>query len=275
MDALRQLSPADDPLLGAAARVAAAQGGPRRRRRQDLHAAGHRPTRWRRWGCSASSSRSRPRPTRPSTPPARLLQAHPDHLTGAFLIDGLSSQRVRLTPRPGGGGAQGPARQVPAGPGPQRNAAGRLYTVHVEPVQTGRHYGQALLARVTLSNFGIADLTVGGRRVHPPGHAVRGRAGVQPSRPRRAAARRCSRPSTNGAGRVVLHPRESLTQVVRVDQAPLLAELDRTAPLMFGIDGRMTTNSDTHLGRPGHAVHQPVRPGQRQPGRGGRLPSSC
>jgi hypothetical protein len=175
----------------------------------------------------------------------KLIQDHPDRLVGAFLVEGLTSQRVRLAPKANAIALQALVNKFPLELAKFAGAPGRLYTIHISPLDTGREFGQPLLVNVVLTNFGPADLTVGDDGFIRLGMLFQ----VVPQFQLQPGQAPVMYPAFDGwAGRLVVHHQEQIQQVVRVDQAALLAELDRTAGVIFNIDGKLLTNPDTRLG---------------------------
>jgi hypothetical protein len=172
----------------------------------------------------------------------KLIQDHPDGLIGAFLIEALSNDRVRLMQK---NGTQPLKQLLLSFPSDLMNlgaSPNRLYSIHLEPVDQGRAWGQPLLVRVTLFNFSPVDLTIGDRgAIHPDLlFQVTPVIGAQPAN---------FQAFDTLAGPMVLRPRSPLTQIVRVDQAGgLIALLDQNVKTAFQIDGQVATNPDIRAG---------------------------
>ena len=193
---------------------------------------------------------------------AKLFQDHADGLVGAFIAEGVAGQGVKLTPKATAAFLKQAVQQSPLDAGMAWKQPDRLYTVHVDPVNTGRDFGQPLIALVTLFNHGSTDLTIGEDGFIRPGvlfqiqpalgggaaaggaaagGAAAGGAVGQPAPPPTFTA------FDTWAGPLVLRRNNRVQQQVRVDQAQLLVALERTISQLFQIDGYVTTNPDTRL----------------------------
>ena len=181
---------------------------------------------------------------------AKLLQDHADGLIGAFVAEGVAGLGVKLTPKASAAFVKQAVQQSPLDAGMAWRQPDRLYTVHVDPVNAGRDFGQPLIAQVTLFNHGPTDLTIGPDGFIRPGMlfqiqpALGGGAGGPAGQP---APPPTFRAFDSWAGPLVLRRNNQVQQQVRVDQAELLTALDRTISQLFQIDGYVTTNPDTRL----------------------------
>ena len=178
-----------------------------------------------------------------------LVQKYPAGLVGAFLADGLAAQRARVVPKPGlAPQLQQAANAFPAALAREARNPTKLYSLHVEPVDAGRSFGQPLLAKVTLFNFGPADLTIGEGGYVRPGLLFQvvavpiAAAGPNPPPPVAYPA------FDTWACPLVVPPNRFVQQVVRVDQTAFLASLAGTAGLNINVDGTVATNPDARLG---------------------------
>ena len=246
MDALRDLLPADDPLLlqlqglnslatGDAKAAAVTLAGAAK---DDPIAA---------LGLILAQWKDNPNDTQKADTEARkLIQDHPDGLVGAFLFEALTNPRVRLLPKANQMPMEALLQAFPRDLFNLGEKPGSLYSLHAEPVDAGRAWGQPLLALVTLFNVSGTDLTLG------DGGMIR--SGLVFQMTPLTGNRPPSYPAFDTlAGPLVLHPHESVQQVVRVDQSALIGVLDQNVRLAFQIDGQASTNPDTRLG--GYAVH--------------------
>jgi hypothetical protein len=242
LDGLRQLLPAGDPLLAQLQGLSSLVAGDTKDAAATL-AGVAKDDPLAAMGLVLGQWKDNPKDTEQADAEARkLIQDHPSGLVGAFLVEALVNPRVRLLPK----GEQQPMQQLLASFPRDLFSLGvqpsRLYSVHVEPVEAGRDWGQPLLVQVTLSNACGADLTLGDDGMIRPGLLFQ-------MTPLTAGDRRQTYPAYDTlAGPLVLHPREYTQQVVRVDQSALLGVLDRNVRLMFQVDGRMITNADTGVG---------------------------
>ncbi len=245
LDALAELQPANDPLLAQLRGLSSLISGDTKSAlatlagvaRDDPIAA---------MGLVLAQWKDNPSDTVQADLEARkLLQDHPDGLIGAFLVEAITNPRVKLIPKNGMQQLQALIASFPHDLFTVGTNAARIYSIHVEPVDTARAWGEPLLVRVTLFNFSPIDLTIGNGGVIRPGlmFQLAPLIGAQPT----------AYPAFDTlAGPVVLHPRVPLSQVVRVDQAALASTINRTVRLAFQVEGKAATNADIGIG--GYAV---------------------
>ncbi len=175
-----------------------------------------------------------------------LIQDHPDGLVGAFLVEALSSPNVRLIPTAVAAKLSPALTAFPHDLFLLGSQPSRVYSIHAEPVDIGRSYGQPLLARVTIFNFSSSPITVGDDGVIRPGILF----SMAPELGQRQPT---AYPAFDTlSGKVVIGPNQNIQQVVRVDQSALLGVLAQTVNLAFQVDGQVATNPDGAPG--GYAV---------------------
>ncbi|HEX4793410.1 MAG TPA: tetratricopeptide repeat protein [Humisphaera sp.] len=110
--------------------------------------------------------------------------------------------------------------------------ATKFYTLRAEPLKVAHKVGEPLLARLTLTNVGKFDVSIGA-----------GSAGlIEPDLWFDAQLRGIGQDTFPGIafdrlmGRTILHPSESISQIVRVDQGKLADTLSRMPVGMLSID---------------------------------------
>jgi tetratricopeptide (TPR) repeat protein len=185
----------------------------------------------------------------------KLLERSPSRLTGAFLIAELGKRGVKVTPGPSAGELEKVLAQFPKDWMKILDQPQLFYTVRIEPV-AGRvsvPVGEPVLVQVTIYNTSNFWLTMGPEGViHPDLWFDAQTRGVQPQFfPAEAFARL--------GGPMLLAPKtDFVKQVVRLDQAQLLAMLERNPAAHFQIMALMMTNPTTVAGqvRPGPAGMQ-------------------
>ena len=247
LDALGQLLPANDPLLAQLRGLSSLVAGDTKNALATL-AGVAKTDPIAAMGLIQAQLKENPKDTQQADMEARkLIQDHPDGLIGAFLLEGLSNPRVRLVPPNGNQLLQELLQAFPRDLFSLAAQPGRLYSIHVEPVEVGRTWGQPLLTRITLFNFSSTDLTIGQTGAIHPGLLFQMAPLLNANQPTAYPA------FDTLAGPVVLHPRMPLTQIVRVDQSALIGVLDRTVGVAFQVDGQAATNADSGVG--GFAVH--------------------
>ena len=170
----------------------------------------------------------------------RLLQDHPSGLLGALLFEQLHSDHVKQFP---GSTSQAVAlRALVAGfPNALLTAAEEprnLYDLRITPYTVGSYTGDPLLANVEIRNVSEYDLTVGADGF------------IKPELMFKMSPDLDKRPTFDAfdyvAGPVVLPSHRRITQVVRVDQTPLLVFLNTQYEKVYNISGTLTTNRTAH-----------------------------
>jgi hypothetical protein len=183
------------------------------------------------------------------------LQQSPARLTGAFLMSELAQRGVKVTPTAGAEALEKVLAQFPKDWMKIIDQPQLFYAARIEPV-SGRvsvPVGEPILVQVTIYNISNFPLTMGPEGViHPDLWFDAQTRGVQPQfYPAEAFARM--------GGPMVLPPKVGVvSQVIRLDQAQLLAVLERYPAAHFQIMAMMMTNPTTIAGqvRPGPAGTQ-------------------
>ena len=184
----------------------------------------------------------------------QMLQQAPSRLTGAFLYAELAPRGVTIKPT-----ATAPMLEKVLEAFPKDwmkiiDQPQTFYAARIEPV-SGRvsvPVGEPVLVQATITNIGRYPLTMGPEGViHPDLWFDAQTRGVQPNFYPAEAFARMGCP-------ILLMPNQSVSQVVRLDQAQLLATLERYPAAHFQIMAMMMTNPTTIGGqvRPGPAGTQ-------------------
>ncbi len=166
----------------------------------------------------------------------QLLSRYPSGLAGAFIADALKPWRVRVQPGPDAEAVRAALRQLPRNWMKIIDQPQLFYTLRAEPVRITHEFAEPLLAKITLQNVSDADLSIGSDGViHTDlwlDAQLRGMA--QESPPASGYDRLW--------GAVVLKRGQSLSQVVRVDQGPLLDLFEQNPSSTFQISASVMCN---------------------------------
>jgi tetratricopeptide (TPR) repeat protein len=117
-------------------------------------------------------------------------------------------------------------------------APNRFYQLSMDPVQVAHHLGEPMMAQVTIRNIGKQDLNIGS--------GVDGL--IQPQLWFDAAIRGIAQQAFPGIAadhimsRFVLHPQDSITQIVRIDQRELGESLRQLPIGMISVEADVVTN---------------------------------
>jgi hypothetical protein len=111
-----------------------------------------------------------------------------------------------------------------------------FYSVRVDPVKVAVDYASPLMARVTLTNLSQADLTIGQDGAIRPDIVV----DMVAKGPRPGTFPRAAFDYINNA--MILHPRQSVSRVIRVDQSKMASFLGQTPQFAIPLFGTLTTN---------------------------------
>jgi hypothetical protein len=195
----------------------------------------------------------------------KLLAANPNGLVGALLIEELRD-RVALMP-------QGPAAEdvhaeldkFPTGwldfTDPQKVQT--MYSLKAEPLKVAHEFGEPILARITIANTSDYDITI------DPAGAIRPDIWID------AKIRGIAEQYMSGVaidrlgGKVLLHPKDSIWQIVRVDQDGLASVLTSNpsveVPLYLSTLTNPVTQSAGIIPGPGGYRVQFTKPVERGP----------
>jgi tetratricopeptide (TPR) repeat protein len=175
-----------------------------------------------------------------------LFAQHPSGLMGAMLWDGLRDLRVGFVETPQSEAVREELEQFPREWLRVLERPQEFYSIRVDPLKVSHGFGEPMIARVTITNLSSHDLTLGAHGVVRPdlwfdarlrglaGQAVPQEAQVLPG----TAFDRLT-------GRVVLRPRQNMSQLVRVDQGRLTEVLSRLPMLPIQVNMSVMTNPQT------------------------------
>jgi hypothetical protein len=177
-----------------------------------------------------------------------LLQRSPSRLTGACIMEGLGKRAVKVTPTPAAGDLEKVLADFPKDWMKIIDQPQLFYALRLEPV-SGRvsvPVGEPVLLQVSIANISDYPLTMGPEGViHPDIWFDAQTRGVQQQVfPAEAFARL--------AGPMVIPPKQSISQIVRLDQAQLLSTLERFPTANFQISAMAMTNPTTVNGQVDH-----------------------
>jgi tetratricopeptide (TPR) repeat protein len=184
----------------------------------------------------------------------KVLAARPSGLTGAVIVEALSKHGVRSQ---AGGEAKALENVLASLPRDWFKIIDQpnlFYSLRIEPVRSSVPVGEPVLMQVTIQNIREYPLTVGPEGViHPDLWLDAQLRGIAPQVfPAEAYGRI--------AGPLVLLPRETLYQIVRLDQNLLLRQLEDYPAASFQISAMVMTNPATIGGQvaKGPAGHQAI-----------------
>jgi hypothetical protein len=166
----------------------------------------------------------------------KLIADYPSGLIGAILWDGLEPWNVKIVT-----GRQADALRQVAEQFPMQwlhvvDQPQNFYAVHVDPLAVARDYGEPLLANLTIVNMTNGDLTIGPDGVLKQDLWFNAQIkGIVEQNFVGTAFDRLSGPT-------VLHGRQMLTQVIRLDQGPLREFLERDPSVAYEVYGSVVTN---------------------------------
>jgi tetratricopeptide (TPR) repeat protein len=145
----------------------------------------------------------------------KLLSANPSGLLGAFVWDGVRNLGVKRATSQATDGVHAQIDQFSRDWLKILDQPQRFYNLRFDPIQVGHEYNEPMIARVTVRNISDQDLTIGEDGViHPDLWIDAQLRGLhQQAMPAVAYARL--------GDRLILHPGESITRRVRVDQGAL------------------------------------------------------
>ena len=177
----------------------------------------------------------------------KLLQRQPSRLTGAFVMEGLGKRAVKVQPTPGAADIEKVLATFPKDWMKVIDQPQQFYALRLEPV-TGRvsvPVGEPVLVQVSIYNVSEYPLTMGPEGViHPDIWLDAQTRGVQQQVfPAEAFARL--------AGPMVIAPKQSISQVIRLDQGQLLSTLERFPTANFQISALAMSNPTTVNGQVG------------------------
>ena len=175
---------------------------------------------------------------------SRLLSEPTTGLLNAILYQAIKSKDYAPTTRPVTDEVRAELKKLPqdwlvvlqpvqtGAPPP----ASRFYQLRAEPLRVAHHVGEPMLTRITLTNVGKYDLSIGSAGLIQPDlwFDVQTRGIVQQGFPGIAFERLL--------GRTILRPGESISQVMRIDSGELGTILRRTPIGIFTIDGDVVLN---------------------------------
>jgi tetratricopeptide (TPR) repeat protein len=178
----------------------------------------------------------------------KLLQGAPSRLTGACIMEGLGKRALKVTPTPAAGDVEKVLADFPKDWMKILDQPQLYYSLRVDPV-AGRvsvPVGEPMLVQISVANVSEYPLTMGPEGIiHPDIWLHAQTRGVQQQfYPNEAFARL--------AGPIVLAPKQSITQIVRLDQAQLLSTLERFPTANFNVGAIAMTNPTTIRGQVDH-----------------------
>jgi tetratricopeptide (TPR) repeat protein len=164
----------------------------------------------------------------------KLLADHPAGLLGALLFEQLHSERVKLMPGQPQQNLQALIATFPPEMFDAAQSPRNLYDVRIVPEAVGSYIGDPLLAKVTIRNITTNDLTIGIDGLLKPEMLFKMATDAQ------------NKPSFDAfdtiAGQTVLPAHQSINQIVRVDQTPLLSFLNTQSEFNVTVSGTLSTN---------------------------------
>jgi tetratricopeptide (TPR) repeat protein len=168
----------------------------------------------------------------------KLLDGHRVGLVGAVLWEALRGTKVSPTTR---SSASGIASALASFPKDwlmlwDQRAARRVYDLRIEPVTTNVAYGDPLLFTMTVRNAGSQDIEIGADALLRPDLWFDGQILGMDRRTFRGVA------YDQLGGEIVLRPRATTSQVVRMDVGELRAALAGNVGTMTRVNGDVVTN---------------------------------
>jgi hypothetical protein len=166
----------------------------------------------------------------------KLITDYPSGVVGAILWEGMRGMRVSIVPNKEAEALRQELGNFPKDWLKVLEQPQNFYQIHAEPLAIAREYSEPLLARVKITNLGDQDLTIGPDGILKPdlwfnaevkGITDQSFAGVAFDRL---------------AGPMVLHGRQSSSQVVRLDQGDLRRLLASNPVIAMQVYGAVLTN---------------------------------
>jgi tetratricopeptide (TPR) repeat protein len=173
----------------------------------------------------------------------KLLQANPSGLTGAQLCQALSGYNLKIKPGPASAQLEKLLSDFPRDFMKIIDQPQKFYDLRADPVRVAVPVGEPVLVRVTVNNISNYPLTVGPEGViHQDLWLDAQLRGVSPRTFPAEAYQRLG-------GSFVLMPKQSVEQVVRLDQNQLAAALESNPRSSFQIGATVITNPTTMNGQ--------------------------
>jgi tetratricopeptide (TPR) repeat protein len=170
-----------------------------------------------------------------------LLSGVPSRLTGAAIAQALSQRGIKPQPKPGAAELEKVLAQLPKEWLKIIEQPNLFYGVRLTPApgRVSAAVGDPVLVEMTIQNLSEFPLTIGPDGViHQDLWFDARTRGVQPQQyPAEAFARL--------SGPLVLRPRESISQIVRLDQTQLALTLEQYPTANFQIEASVLTNPTT------------------------------
>ncbi len=169
----------------------------------------------------------------------RLMTASPSGLMGAILWNEFHPRQIKLVPRPEAESVRAELRKFPVQWLKILDQPQNFYLVKAEPLKVSFAYGEPVMARVTVQNIGNDDITVG------PLGLIRPELGFDANIPQLKDA--TPQPMQGVAGerlwqQGVLHPKQSITQNVRLDDGSLWQVFMQTPTMPLSLSMTIRTN---------------------------------
>ncbi len=170
---------------------------------------------------------------------AQLLSQNPSGLTGATLWNEFHARQIKLTPKPDAEPMRAELRKFSAGWLKILDKPQNYYLLKAEPTKVSFEFSEPVLARVSLQNIGSDDITVGRDGVIRPdmwfdANIPQLKAAVP--QPMQGVA--IERLWQQG----VLHPKQIISQVVRLDDGALSMPFMQNPSLPLSLTMTVRTN---------------------------------
>ena len=169
----------------------------------------------------------------------RLMTQSPSGLMGAILWNEFHPRQIKLLPRPEAESVRAELRKFPVQWLKVLDQPQNFYLVKAEPLKVSFAYGEPVMARVTVQNIGNDDITVGQLGL------IRPDLGFDANIPQLKDA--TPQPMQAVAGerlwqQGVLHPKQSITQNVRLDDGSLWQVFMQTPTMPLSLSMTIRTN---------------------------------